>query len=185
MAPEHQFFTLKFGCCGMVLKLLVSEESSPYFTSFKYLVLWYTLIALHIHNRYNDMVRTHIYYIKAHPVFSTWSLIYQILMEILTLSYVYFQTLQGLLLTFYSIVSSRAKLASSQEHTLGIVSELLPHECCPSVPIRLTFYWDVTDQPCSQSLWNWTHLKHCLMWQQQQESKSTKPTLQSTPEYSK
>lgn len=48
------------------------------------------------------------------------------------------------LLTFYSIVSSRAKLASSQEHTFRIVSKPLPYEYCYSLPIRLTFYCDVT-----------------------------------------
>lgn len=86
------------------------------------------------------------------------------------------------LAAFYSIVSSRAKLASSQEHTFGIVSELLPHEYCPSLPIRLTFYWDVPGKLCTQSLWNSTHSKHCLKWEQHQEKQNleTNPTEHSS-----
>lgn len=42
----------------------------------------------------------------------------------------------------------------------------------PSLPIRLTFYWDVTGKPCLQSLWNSTHFKHCLKWEQQPGNKT-------------
>lgn len=87
----------------------------------------------------------------------------------------------GFLLTFYSIVSSRAKLASSQEHTFRIVAKLLPYEYCYSLPIRLTFYCDVTGKHCLQSLRNSIHFKHCSKWEKQLDNKTIKPTLQSTP----
>lgn len=112
----------------------------------------------------------------------SFEIFYQIVIEILTLLYVYFQTLHVVfLLTFYSIVSSRAKLASSQEHTFRIVSKLLPYEYCYLLPIRLTFYCDVTGKHCLQSLDNSIHFKHCLKCEKQLDNKTTKPTLQSTP----
>lgn len=62
MAPEQQFFTPKFGCCGVLLRVLVSEQSFSYFIAFKYFVV------LHIHNMCNYMLRIYIHYIKAHHV---------------------------------------------------------------------------------------------------------------------
>lgn len=107
---------------------------------------------------------------------------HQILIEILTLLQVYFQTLHVVfLLTFYSIVSSRAKLASSQEHTFRIVSKLLASEYCYSLPIRLTCYCDVTGKRCLQCSGNSVHFKHCLKWERQLDNTTMKSVLQSTP----